>query len=264
MQISIIVAIALAASSFGLLVLALTARVLAAESHKPHYAILSRQWAGALGLLLVLLVIHVVVGELVGSRGFVDVLGACLEAFPFGFATAGLAAVGLASAGGHALGVLHLPGDYLSRSGFRISAMVALVGLVLLPIGFHLSWMSVACSVLLALLVFAVLSLSLWHRHAQEAPWQLRTFVVAAPAGLLLLVLLAAVVVVPLPPLVRGAHGVVTLVDLVLLAIAGVALRRLMGERPDLRSLDARLTESARSDAIDERFAMEGPRHAGR
>lgn len=266
MQISIIVAVSLAALSFGMLVLAVTARAFAFESHKPHYALLFRQWTRALALLVALLVVHVATAEFVGRRGFLDVLGACLASFPFGFAMAGLAGVGLVTAGGHALGALHVPYDYLSRSGFRIGAMVALVGLALLPLGFGPSWFTVACSVVLVLAIFAALSLLLWRRHAREAPWQLRAFVGVAPAGLLLLVLLAALVVLPLPPLVRGEDGVVTIVDLVLLAVAAIALRRLAVERPDLRSLDARLTEACHGtrEATYQPLAVEGPRHAGR
>ena len=264
---SVAIAVFLVALGFAVLLLVVAAAGLSLATQKPHYARLRSQWTAALAILLSVATIHVIALELVtgaaGDRGVMHGLALGLALAPYAYAVGGCVAVGLAAAGAYARGLLRFPDDYVARSGFRVGAVLAFIGLVGLPLGFGVSLATVGLAVLVA--VAGLIAVSwLSGRYAREPGWLLRLFVAASPLGVLALA--AVGVLGPSVPLATAAPGAVVVVDALLVIFAAALFLHLTKQSPDVRSLGARIEDAARAGRVPAPGSptMEVPRHAGR
>jgi cytochrome bd-type quinol oxidase subunit 1 len=263
----IAVAVMLSALSAAVLFLVAMALGLSFMTKKPHYRLLFLQWLGALGILVGVAVTHVIAFEAVsraaGERGAMHALGIALGRATYGHVVAACVAVGLVAAGVYARRLLRVPDDYVARSGFRLGAVLALVGLVGLPLARDVSAAMVLCSLLIVVAAFAATTL-LWRRYAREPAWQLRAFAAVSP--LALLVLLAAAFLAPLGPLPDEARVGIVAVDVALLVLTAVLFLRLARRSPDVRSPEARRVDAqrVRRRPAPRSLTMGVSRHAGR
>ncbi len=182
-----------------------------------------------------------------GEGGALRVIGATLLQGGYGYAVAACVAVGLATAGAYARGLVRFPDDYAARAACRIGTAIALIGLIGLPLARGVSAIAVGGSILVALVAAAALTW-LWHEYAREPPWLLRAFVALSPFGLL--AILAVRPVEPLAAFAEGTPRAIVAVDVVLFVLGAALFQRLARLRPDVRSLAA--------------FTMEVSRHGGR